>query len=300
MPGPAGAAASNARDVDLQRLLQMTLILSTQAAYSSFYPFSTDDAAVAEARDYEVRTSVAELSKVVRRRIDGALSDGGEGGEDVAQAQARTRGRADIQRKASMLGRRRKGWRASAIPDLALAAMSLGGGSSQGPAQAQAHGQGQGFGYGHGPMPGRVSRQQSEVQGHDAYGRWGQPNDGDEDEDDVAPGQGFGYARRDTEGYGAQEYGEMARYRTSPEIGMGTTAGTGTGTSSAAASSATATATPGGTWRDGGRHWDESTPQAAFMDARGTRARAHSASAGLGQSEEGTPVAGDYRRAQRV
>lgn len=264
---------TNARDVDLQRILQMSLVLSTQAAYSSFYPFSTDDAGVAAARDYEVSTSVVELSKIVRRRIDGALSDTGDDGDGQRNNTFAgiSTGRAGIQRKVSMLGRRRKGWRVSAMPDLDLGALSLHPNSATTAAATGA-----------GPS-GRVSRQQSEVQG-EALGRWGQPNDFDEDDDDPTPINRFAPIRRDTDG--SNRYGEMADY------------GAMSSAASAAASSATATAS--GTWRDASRHWDENTPQAQYTDLSRARARAHSASAGLGKSDEATPNANDLKRAQRV
>lgn len=49
---------------DLPRLLQMTLVMSTQARYTSFYP--TRDFLEGEARDEETRDSVEDLSRAVR------------------------------------------------------------------------------------------------------------------------------------------------------------------------------------------------------------------------------------------
>lgn len=49
---------------DLQRLLQMSLVLSTQARYSSFFPTLTPHEA--QIRDEETRESVEELGRAVR------------------------------------------------------------------------------------------------------------------------------------------------------------------------------------------------------------------------------------------
>lgn len=89
---------------DLQRILQMSLVLSTQAKYSSLFPLH--DASENYLRDEEIRDNVESLGKAVRWRMS-MTSDG--------SPQAHTAQRQSLQRGPSMnQGRnRRRGWRAS-------------------------------------------------------------------------------------------------------------------------------------------------------------------------------------------
>jgi len=87
---------------DLQRILQMSLVLSTQAKYSSLFPLR--DANDNSRRDEEIRNHVESLGKAARWR-----SSAGE------SPQTRSVQRQSLQRGPSMnQGRhRRRGWRAS-------------------------------------------------------------------------------------------------------------------------------------------------------------------------------------------
>ena len=87
---------------DLQRILQMSLVLSTQAKYSSLFP--QRDPKDNQRRDEEVRNNVEALGKAVRWR----MSVGSEAPTAPTERQ-------NLQRGPSMTqGRnRRRGWRAS-------------------------------------------------------------------------------------------------------------------------------------------------------------------------------------------
>ncbi|KAK4684074.1 hypothetical protein P7C73_g6132, partial [Tremellales sp. Uapishka_1] len=87
---------------ELQRLLQMSLVLSTQARYSSFFP--THDA---ERRDEEARENVDNLGKAVRWRMNFVS----QGGADV-ESPIKNPVRNSLQRGTS-IARRRRGMRAS-------------------------------------------------------------------------------------------------------------------------------------------------------------------------------------------
>ena len=81
---------------ELQRILQMSLVISTQARYSSIFP-------TRENQDEEVRENVESLGRAVRWRIQHG---------DPAEVPEPAR----IQRGLSISGRRRKGVRSSVFP----------------------------------------------------------------------------------------------------------------------------------------------------------------------------------------
>ena len=82
---------------DLQRILQMSLVLSTQARYSSLFPHR--DVQESERRDEEVRNNVESLGKAVRWRMSAGPSPQQHG---IQRNQSINQGR-----------HRRRGWRAS-------------------------------------------------------------------------------------------------------------------------------------------------------------------------------------------
>ena len=93
---PLLATSLETKEPELQRILQMSLVLLTQARFSSFVPGQ-------ESRDDEVRQTVDSLGKTVRRRISTGLAG------VPAQQSRLSRGPS-----LSNNGRwRRRGWRAS-------------------------------------------------------------------------------------------------------------------------------------------------------------------------------------------
>lgn len=158
---------------DLQRILQMSLVLSTQARFSSFLPGH-------ERRDEEIRLGVEDLGKTVRRRMQRTL-------EDVPSPTKRpdstiNMNRISLQRGQSFTnGRyRRKGWRASSNFGQTWGIPSEG---SQ-------------------PM---IARQQSDTLGQIPEQKWGRPRVDEEDEEEATPGQSFAYPRNTVrdDGYSA-------------------------------------------------------------------------------------------------
>lgn len=160
--GPTASSAIPPTTTDLQRILQMSLVLSTQARFSSFLPGH-------ERRDEEIRLNVDNLGKTVRWRIQ-------RGAESAPSPDKRTEAvppkRMSLQRNMSMNnGRyRRKGWRASSN-----------------------------FGQTWGMPPEgtapTVSRQQSDMSAQVPEQRWGRPRVDDDEDDDVTPGQSLAYPR---------------------------------------------------------------------------------------------------------
>ncbi|KAK8845627.1 hypothetical protein IAR55_006343 [Kwoniella newhampshirensis] len=178
---------------ELARILQMALVLSTQARYSSFFPSTST--VISSERDEEIRGNVDSLGKAVRWKTQQSekaetkpespvKSPLGSGGTAPA-----TGGRTNLQRGSS--GRyRRRGWRASSYMGFGL-----------GP-QGQPHG----------PVPGPQSETMSRQNSGDPNAissRWGRPrveeeDEDDEDDEDLTPnstlvppqGQGQGGPRR--------------------------------------------------------------------------------------------------------
>ncbi|ORY29683.1 HbrB-like-domain-containing protein [Naematelia encephala] len=174
---------------DLDRILQMSLVLSTQAKYSAFFPHR--DAADNQRRDHEVRENVEALGKAVRWRMS-----------LTSQRQA------DVRAGAS-LGEQ---WSGSA-PQVVASRGNGNGNLQRGPSMSQGGGGGGGGGgryrrrgwrassnytheWGQPPEPEigagitRPGRQNSDfVQIPES--RWGRPRGDDEDDDDLTPGQSF-------------------------------------------------------------------------------------------------------------
>lgn len=309
----------------------MSLILGTQALYSSFrsqspaqVPSQQDanpEVGVAAEQDKEVKEHVEQLGKAVRRKWDvveglideqsdnggdatgnGAAYSGGrgqghgQGSDDVAQ---KRRSAAGVQRKASMMGRKRRGWRASAAPELGI---GLGGSASAGferlgVGQGIMSAQAQGSAYmqqqinstqSHAQQAqGRMSRQHSDVAyqgGGGASTRWG-PVHIDEEDDDDGDHDGMSTIP-------AQSRGEAGT-----GVGGGTSYGYSVGTGSDATATAPSTVTARGAWREGidgagreegtGGGEDESTP---VGDQLGRMVGSSGIPSGLN----------DGRRAQRV
>lgn len=93
---PLLATSPDTKEPELQRILQMSLVLLTQAKFSSFVPAQ-------ENRDGEIRQTVESLGKTVRRRISSGI-------DETQPKQSRLSRGASL----SSNGRwRRRGWRAS-------------------------------------------------------------------------------------------------------------------------------------------------------------------------------------------
>ncbi|WWD22581.1 hypothetical protein CI109_107074 [Kwoniella shandongensis] len=161
---------------DLARILQMSLVLSTQARYSSFFPSSST--IISAERDEEVRSNVDNLGKAVRWRVQRSTDNAkpespvksplgaSNGGTPASNTPISIGGaRTNLQRGQS--GRhRRRGWRASSYMGFGLGGPGpqAGGGGGQ-------HAEG-------------MSRQNSN--GGDT--RWGRPRvDEEDEEDDLTP-----------------------------------------------------------------------------------------------------------------
>jgi len=165
---------------ELQRILQMSLVLSTQAKYSSFFQVRGTDS---DRRDEEVRQNVDSLGKITRwhitqeeansrqNNLDHRSSGTGNGIADI-DALARNTARLSLNRAPS-IRQRRRGWRASSLF-----------GQQWGPPLQATTGQGPGAGGGGGPAGG-PERQNSEYL---TVPEWGRPVD-DEEDDDVTPNQ---------------------------------------------------------------------------------------------------------------
>jgi hypothetical protein len=181
----AARSAAPPTTPDLLRILQMSLVLSTQGRYSSFVP--SQSAAENEARDAEVRDNVEGLGKAVRWRLAmiaqrlaersaGPAGSGVSGSPTSKNSQWPSRP-ASLQRTPSMLQRgpsmsqparyRRRGWRAS----------TNFGQLDPGPSAPS--------------VPAHPARQNSDFL-QQPQSRWGRPRVDEEDEDDnLTPGQGF-------------------------------------------------------------------------------------------------------------
>lgn len=154
---------------DLSRILQMSLVLSTQAKYSSFSPPSSSS--VSLDRDEEVRNSVESLGQAVRYRnqqiemeqaavMAGTGETPGSGGP--GQWTPSPHGSLRLQHRPSIgpAGRyRRRGWRASSY----MGQLALGPNDGSGPASRQ------------------NSTFADGLQDH----WWGRPVDEDDEEDDM-------------------------------------------------------------------------------------------------------------------
>jgi hypothetical protein len=177
----AARSAITPTTADLQKILQMSLVLSTQARYSSFFPLQ--QSAENERRDAEVRENVEGLGKAVRWRMAMiaqrmAERKTGSPAKDWAIRPAA------LQRAPSMLQRgpsmsqparyRRRGWRAS---------------TNFGQLDP---------GLNHPALPPHPSRQNSDVLQQPEL-RWGRPRVDEDDEDDnLTPGQWYVPSRQDS------------------------------------------------------------------------------------------------------
>ena len=167
-PPPITSHMAHPTAPDLQRILQMSLVLSTQARYSSFVPGN-------ERRDEEVRGAIESLGKAVRWRIQRPIDSEAE---PVTTKRPMTgegfiANRASLQRGQSMnQGRhRRRGWRASTN-----------------------------FGqtWGQPPLHDGVGPRQPSDMGQSQAAmdqRWGRPRVDEEEEEEVTPGQSYAYPR---------------------------------------------------------------------------------------------------------
>ncbi|OCF40125.1 hypothetical protein I317_06076 [Kwoniella heveanensis CBS 569] len=215
---------------ELARILQMSLVLSTQARYSSFFPPTSNAGSTAGAahrdRDEEVRENVESLGNSVRWRmkqneleLHGSAGPGsnanspakaspgasGSGGIAVGVGVPK---RASLQRGPSLSqsGRyRRRGWRASA---------NLGLGLNQYNGAAGGSGMGQ-------TGTGTMSRQNSgdpSIGGNADRDRWGRPRLDEEDEDDLAThheyaeDQGDGQRQQRAPGHGHGHHQSQYQY----------------------------------------------------------------------------------------
>ncbi|ODO11090.1 hypothetical protein I350_01692 [Cryptococcus amylolentus CBS 6273] len=199
MPSPGShlRAVNPPSTQELSRLLQMSLVLSTQAKYTSFFPPTSIPNAQDRDRDEEVRSNVEGLGQAVRwqnRRMEmeaeaAAAALAGGGSESTPNSAGTTkpsvysnpsaRNSLNLQRKPSLPGggisgrHRRRGWRASSY----MGQLGPGGIGEWG----QNH-----MG---GPKAGTMSRQGSGY----AHG-YGYPVEDDDDEDitpsQTVPGQG--------------------------------------------------------------------------------------------------------------
>ena len=131
---PSSSATSMAHtsaitDIALKRTQRMALILSSQASYSAIRPLAAgegttkeDALAIAATVDQDVRDQLDDLAGLVKWRMD-RLTAGAAGssvhGKAPGQggAQSTNAGSGGVSRTASVIGRRRKGWRASITPD---------------------------------------------------------------------------------------------------------------------------------------------------------------------------------------
>ena len=142
---------------DLQRVLQMSLVLSTQAKYSAFFPlvFPAQNAR----RDEEIRDNVDSLGKAVRWRMAAMTHAAEEAQNPPVKSEEiwAAPKRASLHRGPSISGNgrlRRRGWRASANLSLLF-----------------------------GPDAPPQSRQNSEY----VQEQWGRPRLDEEDEEDATP-----------------------------------------------------------------------------------------------------------------
>lgn len=284
-PYPHPTQLPQPTQADLQRVLQMSLVLATQAKASSFYPFRSAD----ENKEYDkqVRDNVDALGKAVRWRMNalrrGASTGGGAdgvsgggGSETLSQGPGAGVGMTDeygaprdgnaVAPKRHSLHRgpslsqsgrfRRRGWRASANMSQVYGDESLATGTG----------------------PGGPSRQNSD------FGSLYQPtqeaiyHDGDEYEDDnTTPGQS--YAAGQPQQYQNQKY----------DNSYATTMISETPT--------TYSATTPAPWRGGGSEWAERTPQPggqgqaaiAFPRRRQTSGQASGSGSGSRESTPGPP-----------
>lgn len=262
----ARESAKTAILADLRRLLQLSLVLSTQATYSSFFPSDAPDDN--ERKNAEVRDSVEGLSRLVKWRIEavedavaaakarssnaspgkagsapGAAAAPGESGESGAWPQ-----RAPMRRHPSMsqgTRHRRKGWRAS------VSSMQ----------QAMAI-----------PESLHPTRQNSELL-QQPEARWGRPRVDDDDDDDITPSHSGLPSRQDS---------YAASAATTATAGVAGTASTATSTLTAG----TARDTQALLGED-----DQRTPQADF-GRRGVRSE--------GQPLQEAALAQDARRLNRA
>ncbi|WVF67468.1 hypothetical protein IAT40_002224 [Kwoniella sp. CBS 6097] len=193
---------------ELARILQMSLVLSTQARYSSFFPPSGSSAGAAHRdRDEEVRESVESLGNSVRWRIQQNEMElnahaglGGSANSPVKASPGVTGSgsigvglpkRASLQRGPSLSqsGRyRRRGWRASANLGLGLNQYNGAGAGGAGMSQF-----------------GTMSRQNSGdpgPTGNAERDRWGRPRLEEEDEDELSTHHEY-----------AEDQGDQQRYR---------------------------------------------------------------------------------------
>lgn len=171
-PGQKGPnEVSPPTSTDLQRVLQMSLVLSTQAKYSTFFPlvFPAQNAR----RDEEVRDSVESLGKAVRWRMAAMAHAAEEARNPTATPDEiwTAPKRASLHRGPSISGNgrlRRRGWRASANITLLF-----------------------------GPDAPPPSRQNSEL----VQDQWGRPRLDEEDEEDATPLQSMRMAKAQEASY---------------------------------------------------------------------------------------------------
>ncbi|OWZ77192.1 hypothetical protein C366_04738 [Cryptococcus neoformans Tu401-1] len=229
---------------DLSRILQMSLVLSTQAKYSSFFPPSSSSVSVD--RDEEVRNNVESLGQAVRYRNQqnemeqAAAMEGSAAGSPAGtpgsgrhgQWTPSPRSSLGLQQRPSIgpAGRyRRRGWRASSY----MGQLALGPNDGSGP----------------------VSRQNSTFADGQQDHWWGRPMDEDDEDDDMeettpnsnlAPpgaGAGSGPGGRRMRGETTDSYDSGSLHITGSMMSGQTASSTTTGSSTLTAGS---TATVGG------------------------------------------------------
>ncbi|WVQ72042.1 hypothetical protein IAR50_001586 [Cryptococcus sp. DSM 104548] len=200
MPSPGARAVKPPTTQDLSRLLQMSLVLSTQAKYTFFFPPTSLPNSQDRDRDEEVRSNVESLGQAVRwqsRRMEmeaeaaaAALAGGGGGGgsDSMPNSAGTTKpstfsnhtsstNSLGLQRKSSLPGGglsgryRRRGWRASSY----MGQLGPGGIGEWGQTHMGENGGG--------AKSGTMSRQGSGY----AHG-YGHPVE-DEDDEDITPSQ---------------------------------------------------------------------------------------------------------------